>query len=215
MKFDRKMMTLYAVTDRTWLGGRTLEDDVASAIRGGVTLVQLREKALGHGDFLAEAKRLVTVCHDLGVPLIINDSVEIARLSHADGVHVGQSDGSPADIRRLMGDDFIIGVSARTVDEARAAEAAGADYIGVGAMFPTSTKTNTRHITPEELQKITSSVNIPTVAIGGINRDNMRSLKGTGIAGVALVSAIFSVGDGSAIEAESHRLYAISKEIIK
>ncbi len=215
MKFDRKMLTLYAVTDRAWLGGRTLEDDVKAALRGGVTLVQLREKELEREALIAEAERLVRVCHRHGVPLIINDDAEIARLVHADGVHLGQSDGSPELVRRTMGDEFIIGVSARTVSEARAAEAAGADYIGVGAMFPTATKTGTRHITPPELAEIAASVKIPAVAIGGINAHNIRTLAGTGIAGTALVSAIFSAGDSRAIEEGARRLYAISKEIFR
>ncbi len=213
MKLSRDTMRLYAVTDRAWLGGRSLENDVEAALRGGATLLQLREKSLGDDEFLAEAKAILPICRRYGVPLIINDNVKIAMLARADGVHLGQSDENPESVRRLMGDGFIIGVSARTVFEARAAEAAGADYIGVGAMFPTSTKSDTRHITPSALADITASVSIPAVAIGGISESNMRELSGTGVAGVAVVSAIFAAGGGAEIESAARRLLSLSREI--
>ena len=212
MKFERKHLLLYAVTDRARLGGRTLAHEIEAAIRGGATMVQLREKSMGEEDFLAEAKELVKLCHSLGTPVIINDSVRVAMASGADGVHVGQSDGDPTDIRKLAGEDFIIGVTARTVGEAVAAERAGADYIGVGAVFPTSTKTDTRRLTKAELSAITGAVRIPAVAIGGITENNIDELSGTGIAGVAVVSAIFAADDA---EAAARRLLTKAEAIVK
>ncbi len=211
MIFSREMLTLYAVTDRKWAGDDGLARDVERAIKGGATMVQLREKCMGEEKFLAEAKRMAYLCHSLGIPLIINDSVRVAILSGADGVHIGQSDGDPAEIRRLAGGGFIIGVTARTVMEATAAEAAGADYIGVGAAFPTTTKTDTRHLTREDFSAITSAVNIPAVAIGGITEENAACLSGTGVAGIAVVSAIFSADD---VEAAARRLRARAEEVV-
>lgn len=210
MRSDKKMFTLYAVTDRAWLGEHSLAADVESAIRGGATCVQLREKNLPADEFLAEAKELSALCHKYHVPLIINDSVEIALAANADGVHVGASDMTPAEVRRIAGDDFIIGASARTVEDAVAAVKHGADYLGVGAMFPTSTKTDTRPVSADLLRRICESVRVPVVAIGGINKHNIKSLAGTGIAGVALVSAIFAADD---IESECRELFRLSDEI--
>lgn len=210
MKFDRKALTLYAVTDRAWTGERPLAADIESALRGGVTLLQLREKNLGCDEFLAEAIEVSALCHRYNVPFLVNDNVDVAIRSHADGVHVGQSDTSPAEIRRLYGKDLIIGTTARTPEEAVAAERAGADYLGVGAMFPTSTKTDTRPVTTDTLRAICGAVNIPVVAIGGINKSNISSLAGTGIAGAALVSAIFAADD---IETECRELLRLSAGI--
>ncbi len=203
MKLSAEQMRLYAVTDRRWLGGRTLADAVAEAIEGGVTIVQLREKSLDADTFLREAVAVKAVCARYGVPLIINDDPEIARRSGADGVHVGQKDMNPAALRRLLGENCIIGVSAATVAEAKQAEADGADYLGCGAVFSTGTKTDTRPVDHALLSQICSAVTVPVVAIGGISEENAPQLRGSGIAGIAVVSAIFAQKD---IKAAAQRL---------
>lgn len=190
-----EQLRLYAVTDRRWLGGRSLAEDVEAAIQGGVTCVQLREKELDTEAFLQEARTLQALCEKYRVPLIINDDPEIARLCGAAGVHVGQKDRSAREVRRILGERAVIGVSAATVAEAVQAEADGADYIGCGAVFSTSTKTNTRSVDNALLSQICAAVHIPVVAIGGITRENAPSLRGTGIAGIAVVSAIFAQED--------------------
>ncbi len=195
MKFCREHLALYAVTDRACLGGRRLADAVEAAIRGGVTMVQLREKRIDRRDFLAEAEELARICRDFGVPFIVNDDVEIALLSHADGVHLGQDDTDAREARRILGKDAVIGVTARSADEAVAAEAAGADYLGVGAVFGTATKTDTRNIGVDGLRAITRAVRIPAVAIGGVKPSNISALTGSGASGVAVVSAIFGADD--------------------
>ena len=203
MKLSAEQMRLYAVTDRRWLGGRTLADAVAEAIEGGVTIVQLREKTLAADAFLREAVAVKAVCARYDVPLIINDDPEIARRSGADGVHVGQKDMNPAELRRLLGENCIIGVSAATVAEAKQAEADGADYLGCGAVFSTGTKTDTRPVDHALLSQICSAVTVPVVAIGGISEENATQLRGSGIAGIAVVSAIFAQND---IKAAAQRL---------
>ena len=195
MKFCREHLALYAVTDRNCLGGRRLADAVEAAIRGGVTMVQLREKHIDRRDFLAEAEELARICRDFGVPFIVNDDVEIALLSHADGVHLGQDDTDAREARRILGKDAVIGVTARSADEAVAAEAVGADYLGVGAVFGTATKTDTRNIGIDGLRAITRAVRIPAVAIGGVKPSNISALAGSGASGVAVVSAIFGADD--------------------
>lgn len=198
MRFCREHLTLYAVTDRACLGARPLADAVEVAIRGGVTMVQLREKSLEVTDrrlFLSEAEELARICRKYGVPFIVNDDVEVALESRADGVHLGQDDTDAREARRILGNDAVIGVTARSVDEAVAAETAGADYIGVGAVFGTATKMNTRHIGVEGLRAITSAVHTPAVAIGGVNISNIDKLKDSGASGVAVVSAIFGAPD--------------------
>ncbi len=195
MKISPENLRLYAVTDRRWLDGRSLASDVEAAIRGGVTCVQLREKELGFDAFLQEAIALKAVCSQYGVPLIINDNVDILLQSGADGIHVGQKDQNAREVRRLIGPDKILGVSAATVAEALQAEEDGADYLGCGAVFATSTKTNTRSVDNALLSEISASVKIPVVAIGGISQENAGSLRGTGIAGTAVVSAIFAQPD--------------------
>ena len=195
MKFCREHLALYAVTDRNCLGGRRLADAVEAAIRGGVTMVQLREKRIDRRDFLAEAEELARICRDFGVPFIVNDDVEIALLSHADGVHLGQDDTDAREARRILGKDAVIGVTARSADEAIAAEAAGADYLGVGAVFGTATKTDTRNSGVDGLRAITRAVRIPAVAIGGVKPSNISALAGSGASGVAVVSAIFGADD--------------------
>ena len=198
MRFCREHLSLYAVTDRVCLGARPRADAVEASIRGGVTMVQLREKSLevtNRSLFLDEAEELAHICHKYGIPFIVNDDVEVALESHADGVHLGQDDTDAREARRILGKDAIIGVTARSVVEAVAAEAARADYIGVGAVFGTATKMNTRHIGVEGLRAITNAVHIPAVAIGGVNLSNIGELKDSGASGVAVVSAIFGACD--------------------
>ncbi len=197
MKFTkddiRSAMLLYAVTDRAWLKeNETLAEVLDTVLANGATLVQLREKDLAEDEIEAEAKLLKEVCARHGVPLIINDSVEIALNCGADGVHVGQSDIQGRDIRALIGPDKILGMTARSVEEAQAAEKAGADYIGTGAVFGSTTKKNAKYMTPERLREITASVNIPVVAIGGICLKNIDQLAGSNVDGVAVVSGIFA-----------------------
>lgn len=209
MNCSRESLLLYAVTDRHWLNGRRLYDVVAEALRGGATMVQLREKSLGSADFLAEAREIVPLARRAGVPLIINDDVETALACGADGVHVGQQDMELKAARARLGPDKIIGVSAHTVDEAVRAEADGADYLGVGAVFHTGTKLNAAPLSFETLKSITSAVSIPCVAIGGITAENLPSLRGSGVSGAAVVSAVFAAND---IESAARKLLALARE---
>ena len=212
MKFAESMLRLYAVTDRSWLGTQTLAQQVEQALRGGATCVQLREKELNPEDFLAEAKEIKTLCARYGVPLIINDNVELALKVDADGVHVGQEDMDARDVRGLIGPAKILGVTAKTIEQAQKAQLAGADYLGSGAVFGSTTKPNARPMSRELLQTICASVSIPVVAIGGIHRGNIASLAGTGIRGAAVVSGIFAAAD---IEEECFRLRAEIDRIVK
>lgn len=195
MSILKEQLLLYAVTDRTWVGRQTLLEQMEDALKGGVTLIQLREKNLEEAAFLREAIQAKELCHRYHVPLIINDNVEVALQSGADGVHVGIEDAPVAEIRKRVGKDFIIGATAKTIQQAQLAEASGADYLGVGAVFPSPTKKSAIRITNEQLNEICASVSIPAVAIGGITRDNMAQLKGSRIDGVAVVSAIFAAED--------------------
>lgn len=189
----RSSMLLYAVTDRMWLkSGETLLDVCKDVLENGATFLQIREKDLNEADFEAEAQALKTLCAKYRVPFVVNDSVEIALDIDADGVHVGQSDIKGRDIRAMIGDEKILGISAGTVAEAIAAEKAGADYIGVGAVFGTSTKKDARNLSIEQLKEIKAAVSIPVVAIGGINASNLMELAGSNVDGVAVVSAIFA-----------------------
>ena len=192
MKFNKEMLLLYAVTDRSWTGRQTLYEQVEEALKGGATIVQLREKNLDEEAFLEEAQQMTELCHRYHVPLIINDNVDVAIKSGADGVHVGIEDAPVAEIRKRAGNDFIIGATAKTIEQAKLAEDSGADYLGVGAVFPSSTKENALRITAEQLKDICASVDIPAVAIGGLTYENMIEIKASGVVGVALVSAIFS-----------------------
>jgi thiamine-phosphate pyrophosphorylase len=210
MKCDKKNMILYAVTDRSWVGEQSLIEQVESALKGGVSCLQLREKQLDKEAFLKEAVEMAALCRQYKVPFIINDDVDIALRCGADGVHVGQDDMSVDKVRSIAGDDLIIGVSAHSVEEALTAVRGGADYLGVGAVFQTSTKTNVTAMSYEVLKSICTAVDIPVVAIGGINKDNMTKLSGTGISGVALVSAVFAADD---IERECRILRSMSEEI--
>lgn len=195
MKFCKDMLLLYAVTDSGWVGRQTLYEQIEDALAGGATMIQLREKTLADDAFTEEAVRVKEICRRHQAPLIINDNVEVALRSGADGVHVGIEDAPVAQIRKRVGDDFIIGATAKTIAQAQAAEAAGADYLGVGAVFPSPTKKNAIRITVEELRKICQLASIPAVAIGGIGLENMAELKGGGMDGVAVVSAVFGAAD--------------------
>ena len=195
MKCAKENLLLYAVTDRHWLDGRTLKEVVLESLEGGVTMLQLREKHLDEAHFLEEAKELQMLCRSWHVPFLINDNVEIALAMNADGIHVGQSDMAAGDVRKKLGDDKIIGVSAQTVEQALLAEKAGADYLGVGAVFPTSSKDDANEVTYETLKAICSAVSIPVVAIGGITQENVSTLAGSGICGIAVISAIYAQPD--------------------
>ena len=195
MRLDKKHMLLYAVTDRAWVGTKSLYEQVKEALENGVTCVQLREKELNESDFLKEAKQISTLCKEHKVPFIVNDNVNIAIACKADGIHIGQEDMELTNVRKLVGEDMIIGVSAHTVEEAIKAQEGGADYIGIGAVFATSTKTDVDVLSFDTLRSICEAVDIPTVAIGGIKKDNICKLKGSGIDGVAVVSAIFAAKD--------------------
>lgn len=195
MKCDKKDLLLYGVTDRTWLDGRDLADVVGQSILGGVTMVQLREKDLAHDAFLEEARRIGQICRRHGVPFLIDDDVELAAAVGADGVHVGQHDMEAGMARAKVGPDMLLGVSAQTVEQALRAQAAGADYLGVGAVFPTGTKTDAEAVSYDTLKAICEAVDIPVVAIGGIGPDNVAKLAGSGICGVAVVSALYAQKD--------------------
>ena len=211
MRCDKKHMLLYAVTDRAWIGTQTLYQQVEAALKGGATCVQLREKELDEAAFLQEAKELCALCRRYGVPFIVNDNVDVAQACGADGVHVGQEDMKAGEVRRRVGEDMILGVSVHTVEEARRAVRDGADYLGLGAVFPTNTKTDADQMSNETLRNICGAVEIPVVAIGGLNRDNILRLSGSGVDGVALVSAIFGAED---IEAACRELCALSEQMV-
>lgn len=211
MKCDKRHMLLYGVTDRAWTGERTLYQQVEAALKGGVTCVQLREKSLDEAAFLNEAKELCDLCRQYKVPFIVNDNVDIAIACNADGIHVGQEDMAAGEVRRRVGDGMILGVSVHTVEEALEAVRNGADYLGLGAVFPTSTKTDADQMTDETLRAIRSAVDVPIVAIGGINKENIGRLSGSGVDGVALVSAIFSAED---IESACRELRGLSERMV-
>ena len=211
-------LKLYAITDRQWLQGARLSEHVKLAIEGGATMIQIRDKDIlstdsdaGLKDEYSEALEIKRICHEHKVPLIINDNVQFAIDIDADGVHLGQDDMNPAEARKLLGTDKIIGVTAKTVEQAKKAQADGADYLGSGAVFGSTTKLNAKPMTKELLREITAAVDIPVVAIGGINADNASTLKGTGIAGIAVVGAIFASAD---IKAAARELAEICDEIL-
>jgi len=211
LKDVRKAMQLYAVTDAGQLFNRTLAQAVEETLKAGTTFLQLRAKDMPYDAFLAEAKELAEIARRYNVPFVINDDVEIAIACNADGVHIGQSDIKGRNVREMIGEDKILGITANTVEDAIAAEKSGADYIGAGAVFPTSTKMDVEVLSYEALCEICAAVSIPVVAIGGINADNMQELSGSGIAGVAIVSAIFSSED---VAASTAKLLGLSGEML-
>ncbi len=211
MNCAKEDLLLYAVTDRHWLNGRSLIEVVKESLEGGVTFLQLREKELDDESFLKEAKELKALCREYKVPFVINDNVEIAIKTDADGVHVGQSDMEAGDVRKRLGPDKIIGVSAQTVEQAVLAEKRGADYLGVGAVFPTGSKDDADDVSFETLKAICEAVSIPVVAIGGISKENAIKLKGSGICGVAVISAIYAAPD---IKEAAYELKEVTKKII-
>ena len=204
-------LQLYAVTDSRWLNGDSLAAAVEKALAGGVTCVQLREKHLPFDEFLRIAKEIKALCQSYHVPFIVDDNLDIALACDADGLHIGQNDMPAAKARELLGPDKILGVSAQTIEQAVAACQDGADYLGVGAVFPTGTKTDAVEVPLDTLKAITAAVDIPVVAIGGINADNITQLSGTGIAGAAVVSAIFAQEDIKKAAAKLRQL--IAKEL--
>lgn len=210
MKCGKRDLLLYAVTDRSWSEGTTLGAQVEEALRGGATFVQLREKKLTGEALRAEALEIQAVCRRYGVPFVINDDVALTKEIDADGVHVGQDDMEAGDVRAILGADKIIGVSAHNVEEALRAERHGADYLGVGAAFTTSSKPEAGHIDAETIRAICETVKIPVIAIGGIKEENLLRLRGNGLCGVAVISAIFAQKD---IEAATRRLHALAEEM--
>ena len=211
MKLTKESLLLYAITDRSWLGGRTLYSQVEETLEGGATFLQLREKNLDEEHFLEEAKELQALCRRYGVPFIVNDNVDVALAMGADGIHVGQSDMEAGDVRKLLGPDRILGVSAQTVEQALLAQKRGADYLGVGAVFPTGSKDDADDVSYDTLRAICEAVSIPVVAIGGISQSNVMQLRGSGICGIAVISAIFAQKD---IKAATKKLKEITKEMV-
>lgn len=211
MKFDKNDLLLYAVTDRTWLGNMTLSQQVEEALKGGTTFVQLREKDLSEEDFFKEAVDIKELCRKYNVPFVINDNVDIAIRVNADGVHIGQKDMEAGCVRQIIGKDKILGVSAQTVEQAILAEKMGADYLGVGAVFATGSKADAEAVSPETLKAICNAVKIPVVAIGGIGTSNVSKLAGSGIYGVAVISAIFAADN---IQQATAELKKLTKQVI-
>ena len=211
MRLDKKYMQLYAVTDRAWTGNKTLYEQIKEALENGVTCVQLREKNLDEASFIEEAKKISVLCRQYNTPFIVNDNVNVAIASNADGIHIGQEDMGLKDVRKIVGENMIIGIPAHTVEEAKFAQENGANYIGIGAVFETSTKNDVDVIPYEKVKSICDAVDIPKVAIGGINAENILKLKGSGIDGVAVVSAIFGAKD---IGKATKELYTLSNNLI-
>lgn len=212
MKCDKKDLLLYAVTDRHWLNGETLYSQVEKVLKGGATFIQLREKNLDEDTFLKEAIEIQKLCKEYHVPFVINDNVDIALKMNADGVHVGQSDMEALDVRKKLGPDKIIGVSAQTVEQALLAQKHGADYLGVGAVFKTGSKADADDVSHETLKAICEAVDIPVIAIGGISKENVHELKETGICGIAVISALFAQKD---IEQATKDLKAETLDMVK
>lgn len=204
------MLELYLVSDRSWLNGRLLEDDIEQAIQGGVTIVQLREKDLDEYSFIEVAKKIKTLCSKYQIPFIINDNLNVALAVDSDGIHIGQDDLPVSLVREKIGPDKILGVSVHNLDEALKAKEQGADYLGVGAMFSTATKNDATDVSNQELLNITTNVDLPVVAIGGINQSNCLQLKGTKIDGIAVVSAIMAADD---IKSATQQLKHLAKDI--
>ena len=212
MNCDKKDLLLYAVTDRAWLGDKTLSWQVEESLKGGATMIQLREKHLDHEHFLKEAKEIKELCRKYQVPFLINDDVDLAVEVDADGVHVGQHDMEAGEVRKKIGPNRILGVSAQTVEQALLAQQAGADYLGVGAVFPTGTKDDADAVSIQTLGEICRAVSIPVVAIGGIGQHNVMQLAGSGICGIAVVSGIYAQPD---IQNAASTLHALAKEMVE
>lgn len=211
MKLDSKSLLLYAITDRTWLKGRTLAEAVEEAILGGATFIQLREKNLGCDEFLKSAMEVKAITDKYRISFVVNDNVNVAAAVGADGVHIGQSDVEIKTAREKLGPDKIIGLSAGTVEEAVKAEQNGANYLGVGSIFNTSTKLDARTVSIETLKEICEAVSIPVIAIGGISEDNIHELAVTGIVGISVISAIFAQDD---IKNAASRLLKLTKQTV-
>ena len=210
LRVNADAMTLYAVTDRTWVKDTTLMGQVKEALEGGITFLQLREKHLSKEEFIKEAREMKELSKEYKVPFVINDNIEVALAVDADGVHIGQDDMSVEEARKLLGEDKIIGVSAHNVEEAIKAQKGGADYLGVGAVCATSTKKDANVVSKEEIKKICHTVEIPVVAIGGIKKENIKTLEGTDVDGVAVVSAIFAAKD---IKKDTKQLRSLVEEM--
>ena len=210
LRVNADAMTLYAVTDRTWVEDTTLINQVKEALEGGITFLQLREKHLSKEEFIKEAREMKELSKEYKVPFVINDNIEVALAVDADGVHIGQDDMSVEEARKLLGEDKIIGVSAHNVEEAIKAQKGGADYLGVGAVCATSTKKDANVVSKEEIKKICHTVEIPVVAIGGIKKENTKTLEGTDVDGVAVVSAIFAAKD---IKKDTKQLRSLVEEM--
>lgn len=203
--------TLYVITDRTWLAGASLAEQVAAAIEGGATVVQIREKHIPTDEYIARAREIKAVCDRYGVPLIINDSVAVAQAVGA-GVHLGASDGDIAEARRILGPDALIGATAKTIEAAKAAERAGANYLGSGAVFGSTTKTDAKPMTIAQFSEICKAVSIPVVAIGGVSASNARELAGAGMAGLCVISAVFAQPD---VRAAAQTMRALAEEVCR
>lgn len=212
MKLDKKDLLLYVITDRTWLGDNNLTDQVEESIKAGATIIQLREKDIEFDEFVSIAKEIKAITDKYKVPFIINDNVDVAIAVDADGIHIGQSDEELISVRQKVGKDKIIGVSTQTVEESVLAQKNGADYLGVGAVFSTSTKLDALTVSHSNLKEICSTVDIPVVAIGGITTDNILDLKGSGVAGISVISAVFAQPN---ITKATEQLCEITKEMIK
>lgn len=212
MKIDRSSMLMYAVTDRAWLNGKALEEQVEEAILGGATFIQLREKEADYDSFLEQAKKIKVITDKYKIPFVINDNIEVALACDADGVHVGQKDMAAGEVRKRLGKDKIIGVSVKNVQEAKEAEKNGADYLGIGAVFSTTTKLDAINVKPLRLQEIAAAVSIPIVAIGGIKKENVRKLRESHIDGIAVVSAIFAAEN---ITQATKELVELAKEVVR
>lgn len=207
MKLSKESLRLYAVTDRMWLGSESLADQVEESIKGGVTFVQLREKKISFEEYVKIGKEIKKVTDKYQIPYVINDSVEVAIACGADGVHVGQKDMEGSDVRKRIGNDRILGISVQTVEQALLAEEKGADYLGVGAVFTTSTKLDAEEVSYDTLKAICEAVSIPVIAIGGISKQNILKLKDSGIEGVAVISAIFAQKNICEASREMRRLF--------
>jgi len=207
LKLSKESLRLYAVTDRMWLGSESLADQVEESIKGGVTFVQLREKKISFEEYVKIGKEIKKVTDKYQIPYVINDSVEVAIACGADGVHVGQKDMEGSDVRKRIGNDRILGISVQTVEQALLAEEKGADYLGVGAVFTTSTKLDAEEVSYDTLKAICEAVSIPVIAIGGISKQNILKLKDSGIEGVAVISAIFAQKNICEASREMRRLF--------